>query len=64
MNKKLFYLKCIVEFAIFCAISYLCEVSSKDPFKYHIIGNITNYFYDFQNQNDAIFNSSIKFIYQ
>ena len=59
MNKKIFYLKCFVELVIFGAISYLCEVSSKDPFKYHIIGNITNYFYDFQNQNNTIFNTSI-----
>ena len=40
-------LKCVetlIEIGIFVCVCILCSLSSKDPFKSHRIGNITNYF--------------------
>ena len=37
-------LQMLAETAVFGTVIALCTLSSKDPFKSHIIGNITNYF--------------------
>ena len=46
-KKCLFFLKLLllgVELAIFICVCIIVSISSKDPFKSHIIGNITDYF--------------------
>ena len=49
------FLKCLdalIQIGIFVCICFLCGLSSKDPFKSHRIGNITNYFkVNYNNSN-------------
>ena len=56
-------LKCIIsllkwgcEIGIFITIWLLFKLSSENPFDNHIIGNLSNYFYDVEN-NSSIINS-------
>ena len=52
-------LRIVIDLLIFCCIIALCTLSSKDPFKSHIIGNMTNYFKYFPNTNNSIENMCI-----
>ena len=39
-------LEAIVQLGIFICVCILCSLSSKEPFKSHIIGDISNYFHE------------------
>ena len=52
-------LKFYVEATIFGLVITLCTLSSKDPFKSHIIGDISNYFKILSNTSDSAENVSI-----
>ena len=45
------------EVAIFITVCIIVSLSSKDPFKSHIIGNITNYFNLFPGTTISLVNS-------
>ncbi len=54
-------LKCIIsllkwacELGIFATIWLLFKLSSENPFDNHIIGNLSNYFYDVENNSSII----------
>ena len=47
-------LKSLLDIGIFVCVIYLCTLSSKDPFKSHIIGNMSNYFFNISNSIDSI----------
>ena len=49
-------LKLLCELGILVAVWYLFKLSSDNPFDNHIIGNLSNYFYDVEN-NSSIINS-------
>jgi len=53
------FFEVLIEFSIFCCTVSLCTLSSKDPFKSHIIGNMTNYFNNFSYTNNSIENMCI-----
>ena len=53
-------LDALVNLGIFICICILCSLSSKEPFKSHIIGDINNYFYgvtDINNENQCSCNN-------
>ena len=50
-------LKDLVEIAIFITVCIIVGFSSKDPFKSHIIGNMTNYFNTFPSSNTSLIKS-------
>ncbi len=41
-----------IELACFICVCILCHISSKNPFKNHIIGDISNYFYIIEEKTD------------
>ena len=53
-------LEAIVQLGIFICVCILCSLSSKEPFKSHIIGDISNYFHESSNatnDNECICNN-------
>ena len=50
-------IKDAVELAIFITVCIIVGFSSKDPFKSHIIGNMTNYFNTFPSSNTSLYKS-------
>ena len=47
-------IKGLLDIGIFICVIILCTLSSKDPFKSHIIGSMSNYFKNIQNSTDSI----------
>ena len=53
-------LDALVQLGIFICVCILCSLSSKEPFKSHVIGDINNYFYESSNatyHNDCLCNN-------
>ncbi len=53
------YIKLLIESTIFGLVIGLCTLSSKEPFKSHIIGNITDYYKIDQITSDSVENICI-----
>ena len=52
-------LKILLSTAIFICICILCHTSKKNPLENHIIGNLSNYFYEVPISNDIKYNNSL-----
>ena len=50
----IFFLNICVEIACFICVCILCHISSKNPFKNHIVGDLNNYFYIIEENTDEI----------
>ena len=55
-----FGLKILIEIACFACVCALCSLSSKDPFKSHVIGDLNQYFYGEENTSSLIINDTQK----
>lgn len=53
------FLRDLVEIGIFICVCILVSLSSKDPFKSHFIGNMSNYFYNYPEAITSIVNMCI-----
>ena len=56
------FIKCLgnlVELGVFICICILCSLSSKNPFKSHVIGDVSNYFTININETQCICNDVI-----
>ena len=55
--RDIIHLKFVVELACFICICVLCGLSAKNPFKNHIIGDLSNYFTDVNNNTNSNLNT-------
>ena len=53
IESKINFLKGLIQLGALICICYLCRLSSKFPFESHIIGNMTDYFYDIPNTSSS-----------